>query len=297
MITDLMNSLSLGARQLYTKNWNLFQTFTRKTLKSPSLPASQHTVAMYVTHLHHSNLRSTTIRTHLSSVAFFHKINGYPSPTESFIVKKLLSGYSKNESTIIKRKPINLKLLNKITEKISDLQTTKYEKTMYRALFSIMYHAALRISEVAKSKTSTHTLLVHQLLLKIKKHNYIKIKLPSHKHSKTKPAPIILKPTDNNTCPIRHYNKYLQIRPKSTKYAFCHQNSEPIKRKQVSSMLRTIISLLGYNSKQYNTHSFRIGKATDMAVQGYTPTQISLLGRWNSTAYLKYIKPKRLHSY
>ena len=251
---------------------------------------------MYVTHLHHSNLRSTTIRTHLSSVAFFHKINGYSSPTESFIVKKLLSGYSKTESTIIRRKPINLKLLNKITGQISDLQITKYEKIMYRALFSIMYHSALRISEVAKTKNSTHTLLAHHLLLKNKKQNYIKINLPSHKHSKTKPTPIILKPTENNTCPIKHYNKYLQIRPKSSKYAFCHQNSKPITRTQVSSTLRTTIGLLGYNPNQYNTHSFRIGKATDMAAQGYTPTQISLLGRWNSSAYLKYIKPTRLHS-
>jgi hypothetical protein len=41
----------------------------------------------------------------------------------------------------------------------------------------------------------------------------------------------------------------------------------------------------------YNTHSFRFGRATDMATQGYTDIQIRMAGRWSSAAYKKYIKP------
>ncbi|KAH3876406.1 hypothetical protein DPMN_000246 [Dreissena polymorpha] len=41
---------------------------------------------------------------------------------------------------------------------------------------------------------------------------------------------------------------------------------------------------------QVRTHSFRIGRATDLATQGITTETIMVLDRWKSTAYESYIR-------
>jgi hypothetical protein len=41
----------------------------------------------------------------------------------------------------------------------------------------------------------------------------------------------------------------------------------------------------------YNAHSFRIGRTTDLALEGFSSEMIRLLGRWSSDAYLRYIRP------
>ena len=41
----------------------------------------------------------------------------------------------------------------------------------------------------------------------------------------------------------------------------------------------------------FNTHSFRMGKATDMHNRGYSDAQIAKAGRWASNAFMRYIKP------
>jgi len=39
----------------------------------------------------------------------------------------------------------------------------------------------------------------------------------------------------------------------------------------------------------YNGHSFRIGAATTAAAKGLEDARIKTLGRWESTAYLRYV--------
>merc|ERR1712105_190598 len=41
------------------------------------------------------------------------------------------------------------------------------------------------------------------------------------------------------------------------------------------------------------SHSFRSGIATSMALAGYTDSEIMSMGRWHSTAFLRYIKTSR----
>ena len=61
-------------------------------------------------------------------------------------------------------------------------------------------------------------------------------------------------------------------------------------------MLKQQLSELHYNPDHYNSHSFRIGKATTMAEEGYSDIQIANLGRWKSNAYKSYIKPQIIYS-
>ena len=55
-------------------------------------------MAWYVTYLHnHLQLKGTSIRPHLSAIAYYHQLAGINSPTDSFVVSQLLAGYNKND--------------------------------------------------------------------------------------------------------------------------------------------------------------------------------------------------------
>ena len=84
--------------------------------------------------------------------------------------------------------------------------------------------------------------------------------------------------------------KYQKIIKTPLVYAFCHQNGTPVTRQHLSDVLKEIITSLSMNPNHYNTHSFRIGKATDLAENNYTHTQIAMIGRWKSYEFQKYLK-------
>ena len=84
---------------------------------------------------------------------------------------------------------------------------------------------------------------------------------------------------------------YLAVRPKVDGPLFCHFNHEKVTRYQVCKVLKSALSFLGYNENEYNTHSFRIGAATNAAEMGKSDEQIMIMGRWNSkTSYKRYIR-------
>ena len=54
--------------------------------------------------------------------------------------------------------------------------------------------------------------------------------------------------------------------------------------------VRELLQQSGVDPKNYAGHSFRIGAATTANRQGISETTIKTLGRWESSAYLRYIK-------
>jgi hypothetical protein len=91
------------------------------------------------------------------------------------------------------------------------------------------------------------------------------------------------------------YKKYAISRGRGKGPTFRHMDGTGITRTKLASKLRDYLLEIGHTPTKYNTHSFRIGKATDMARAGYSHTQIAMVGRWKSDAFLKYIKPSFIY--
>ena len=88
MMQEIKTSMSHSGRKQYRKHWESFRTFA-KQLNVRSLPASTHTVGLYITHLRHMDhrpaLKCSTIRTHLSAIASHHMLQGKKDPTKKFL--------------------------------------------------------------------------------------------------------------------------------------------------------------------------------------------------------------------
>ena len=296
MKRQVFNSLSDNAYKTYHAAWTRFTTFMRKKLgiKTPFTQSPQ--ISMYVAYLHSKQLKVSTIRTHLSAIAFMHETSGYPNPTQSFTIRKLLVSYSKSDTLPNSRKPIDRNLLAKLIKSIKN-HSSSYNTALNTCMFTLMYHAALRVSEVCVTPRSSHTLQYKNVSITKYHHTKcLKVKFTTFKHCHLPTPPLILHPTRDITCPVTAFVTYSVLRGSSPGPLFRNKNGTPLKRPHLTSTLKQHLQVMGYDPRTYNTHSFRIGKTTDLASQGYSSLQISRIGRWHSNAYQKYIKPTTIHS-
>ena len=74
---------------------------------------------------------------------------------------------------------------------------------------------------------------------------------------------------------------------------FRTRDSKPLLKPKFVSEVGKALSTLGLPACDYAGHSFRIGAATAAAAAGIEDSTIQLLGRWNSAAFLSYIRTPR----
>jgi hypothetical protein len=67
----------------------------------------------------------------------------------------------------------------------------------------------------------------------------------------------------------------------------------PLTKPEFVAAVRKALAAIGYVDKDYAGHSFRIGAATAAANAGLEDSTIRTLGRWNSAAFLSYIRLPR----
>ena len=120
------------------------------------------------------------------------------------------------------------------------------------------------------------------------------------KQSKTdqfgKGADIVLGRTGLDLCPVAAVLGYIAARGDSPGPFFVDSRSRPVFKSSFVQAVRGVIASLGLAQDQFAGHSFRIGAATAAAMAGAEDLTIQLLGRWHSTAFLRYVRtpPERL---
>jgi site-specific recombinase XerD len=58
------------------------------------------------------------------------------------------------------------------------------------------------------------------------------------------------------------------LRPNVEGSLFCHMNNQNLTRYKFSKMLRNALAFTGYSLDEFNTHSLRIGAATQSFLNG-----------------------------
>ena len=94
------------------------------------------------------------------------------------------------------------------------------------------------------------------------------------------------------SCPVVWLNRYLHMRGNAEGPLFIDSDGKPLTRDIMAGHIKLACEAVGLKDRGYNTHSFRIGKGTDMAMDGASILQIQQTGRWKSFSFLRYIRPK-----
>ena len=91
-------------------------------------------------------------------------------------------------------------------------------------------------------------------------------------------------------CPVAAILDYLVRRGMSPGPLFLFRDGSPLSRERLVQHVRQALAPHGLDSPQLTGHSFRIGAATTAAQVGLEDSMIQTLGRWHSSAYLRYIR-------
>jgi hypothetical protein len=78
--------------------------------------------------------------------------------------------------------------------------------------------------------------------------------------------------------PLANLIKYLKGRPVDNGRLFCHFDSKPLTRYQLSSVLKHSLTVLGISGAQFASYSLRIGMATTCAMEMVPDDHIKTLG-------------------
>ena len=103
---------------------------------------------------------------------------------------------------------------------------------------------------------------------------------------------IVLARSDSPICPVSALLAYLHLRGPSQGPLFVFRDDSFLTRERFSRLVGRSVQLAGW-SGNFTTHSFRVGAATSAAAIGVPDYLIRALGRWNSDAYLLYVKLPR----
>ena len=301
----LQHGLAPSTHKNYARSWQKLKDFMKTELQEPiSLPLSSHTIALFITHLHNQGYAPSTIATHLAALGHVHKLNDWQDPTNNFLIRKLQASLKRLATHSLAQLPITLEMLEDLLEQLPRLSYNRYSNALYKALFLTQYHACARIGELTISGgNTTNVIQLNQLSYSgdLATVTNLTIDFTHFKHSKEiRSAPITVYKKDGRHCPVTALQHYLALRGNQEGPLFLGQNRMPVTRTQASGCLRCLLVAGGYDCSRYDTHSMRIGRTSQAAVDGWSETQIQCLGRWQSNAYKKYVRlarPRRRQGY
>lgn len=98
---------SINPECLQQSETNVQQFFLSKYFTgAPLFPMSSEHIVLFISCCYQKQLSPQTMTTYLSALAHFNKMEGYPDPTQDFIVKRTLQGFQKLKARPDTRLPI-----------------------------------------------------------------------------------------------------------------------------------------------------------------------------------------------
>ena len=101
---------------------------------------------------------------------------------------------------------------------------------------------------------------------------------------------LVIGTTGSDLCPVAAMLGFLVQRGNAPGALFLFKDGSPLTRARFVSALRSALAESGFDPSLYAGHSFRVGAATTAALRGLQDSLIKTLGRWNSSAYMVYIR-------
>ena len=177
--------------------------------------------------------------------------------------------------------------------------STKQDNIMLWAVSSLCFFGFFRAGELTLPSEDSYDPQIHLNYTDIAIDNFsnptiMKVHL---KESKTDPGrkgvDVFVGRTYNGLCPIAAVMAYLAKRGNAPGFLFKFETGRSLTKSKFVTEVKRALTSAGVDSSKYAGHSFRIGAATTAHLQGIDDATIKMLGRWESSAYLLYVRTPR----
>ena len=213
-------------------------------------------------------------------------------PCASFLIKKLIKAIAKKPKDVDPRLPITKSLLIKLWEALTAPLVHDWNVVLFAAMFTVAYHGALRVSEFVRAPKSDHTIQASSVFeIEVDgRLDMMELVFKTYKHS-GKPFTVRMMKKNDITCPVYWLGKYVEMRGNHDGALFQWSDGTEVTRDEVVEKVKELCEAVRVDPMSYNSHSFRIGKCTDMAMEGASVVQIQQTGCWKSFTFLRYVRP------
>ncbi|XP_077110356.1 uncharacterized protein LOC143766488 isoform X4 [Ranitomeya variabilis] len=247
----------------------------------------------FISQLLDKGISGSSAQQRLSGLAFYFQLLGWVDVTKTFLIRQALKGWKRVQPSRECRRPISLSLLHTIICSTNEICSSHFESLLLSAAFGLAFFGALRISElVPQSKSSLEGGLLCDDVVLVK--DSLRLRL---RKSKTDPAGrgtwLLLHRYSGQVCPVLLIIAYLEVR-RFGRFFLVHLDGSPLTRYQFQALFSKCLTASGVPVRDYGTHSFRIGAATEAAKAGLPDSEVQRIGRWRSACFSRYIRPDLL---
>ena len=255
--------------------------------------------------LANEGLRHRSIKVYLSAVRHLQISANMPDPFGGQPMSRLeyvLRGIKKQEAEKgegpRERLPITpalLRRLHAVWEPDAELRDTK----MVWAACCLCFFAFLRVGEMTVPADGVFDPAIHLCAADLaiddpSSPTMLSVRI---KQSKTDPfrqrVSLFVGRGVSPLCPIAALLSYLTVCGTDEGPLFTFQDGRYLTRQRFSQCVKAALTRAGVDQSRYGTHSFRIGAATTAAASGVEDAVIKTVGRWESLAYLQYVRIPR----
>ena len=258
----------------------------------------------FVSHLADQPLQHRTIKTYLSGLRFFQIRAGYGDPFTAIMPRLdyVMKGIKRVQATSGRgsrqRLPITPAILRKLKEVWAESAGNPDTKLIWAAC-CLCFFAFLRVGEMTTPDARSYDPGAHLCYADValddsRNPSFLRIRI---KQSKTDPfrrgINLFVGRTDSDLCPVAALLDYMKHRGRTPGPLFTFSSGLYLTRNRFVEIVREALRRRGIDQQKYCGHSFRIGAATTAATKGVEDSVIKTLGRWESVAYLQYVRLQR----
>ncbi|XP_071137047.1 uncharacterized protein, partial [Mytilus edulis] len=286
----LTASISPNTSDTYETAVRSFDQFRSSHGHAIVWPPSLNVICNFIAYLSVRGYAPSTAKSYIFGIAFKCKMLNITDNTHNFIIKKRLIGMERLDKRVDSRLPITPQILDKLISLLPSVCLSQYETLLFSGLFSLAYFGFFRIGElvVNKSLAHSHTLSLDDFSFS---DNNVSINLKFSKTDQLGKGSLIIIPSINShVCPVHLLKKYFIARPKTIGPAFIHFGGHYVTRYQFNAVLKKALNVANITSDNFQSHSFRIGAASQSSKMGFSDDEIQDFGRWESKAYKTYIR-------
>ena len=258
-----------------------------------SIPLEINQLLLFIGFMNLSGYAPTSIMTYISAIGYTHRIKGITDPTSSHPVQKLLAAVLRVNKKKDTRLPITLTILYRLISSLHHTTSSLYLRALFRAMYTVSFFGLMRMGEVTRDQFGKVCVYFSQVSFY---EDCIIIQITDFKFNQNgDPFDIVLTRNQNKAiCPVNALYSYLKYRGTKPGPLFCFPDLTSISREFYASQLKHNLSFCGLDPNLYQTHSFRIGGCSYLALIGMTNEQIRLMGRWKTDAFKLYIRCERI---
>ena len=301
---------------LAKETWSCYRTAERMLLECCReknlrrvLPMKEETTLIFVHWLAFSRkVKAATINTYLSGIRQLHIEKGAPLDgirTEK--VNMVLRGLA-NKNNVEKRRekvgsrlPITKDILELLKQRISESDFCGRDQRLVWTVCTVLFHGAFRVHELLcrrKEVFDPDFTLLEGDVQSVEGDGgmMLQVLVKAPKEEKAGKTVIVdIYQTGSTICPVKAFVKWDKFRlHEEGQPLFRFSSGEPLTGRRFNEIVRERLEgFVGDAHKLFSSHSFRAGAASMMGTLGYSDEDIKAVGRWNSRAFLEYVKLPR----